>query len=49
MVAYGLVASLLDYYVTFGMYLPSDPTNHFGGDPKVSDPVRAPVGTPMGP
>ena len=44
MVAYGLVASLLDYYVTFGMYLPSDPTNHFGGDPKVSDPVRAPGG-----
>ena len=49
MVAYGLVASLLDYYATFVMYLPSDPTNYFGGGSKSFGPGKGPWGDPDGP
>ena len=43
--AYGLVASLLDYYVKFGMYLPS---NNFGGSQSFG-PGKGPRGDPEGP
>ena len=49
MVAYGLVASLLDYYVKFGMYLPSDPTNLFGAGLESFGPGKGPWGSPKGP
>ena len=44
-----MVASLLDYYVKFGMYLPSDPTNYLGAGSDTFGPGKGPRGASKGP